>query len=527
MADKQEVFEKSNDPEKAGKAHSVVSTLSTDSADQKLRVLGEKNPHYVHDLTWTEEEEKRIVRIFDFKVLSWIFVMFFFLQLDRGNMSNALTDNLMADLHIDLNTVTLGTTVFIIFFCFFEIPSNMIIRRVGPHRWIPFLMFFWGLATAAQVFLKDKASFFICRALVGMFEAGYIPGIAIYLTTYYKRDEMALRLSVFWSSLAVANSTAGVLAYFILQLRGKGGLTGWKWLFLIEGLATAAVGILSFFILPEGPTATKGYLRFDGFLTERQELIAITRLVRDDPSKADPLKKVVPREDVWRAVTSTKLWPNLLIGFFGLLPSTPIGGFAPLILKMLGFDGLKANLMTIPGYLVGLLVMSIVSFSSDRHNERAFHGAIATFYYACCVASLALLPIGASKYSLYVALIFTMGGSTCWHPVNAAWIASNTAGTGKRTIALAMYIMSVNLTAIAGSNVFRANAAPRFLTGMWILFGSLAITIALFIFQRYHFRYLNAKRANITKDWTDQDWRNYNATTTDHGDDRVDFVYTY
>lgn len=76
MADKQEVFEKSNgDLEKAGKAHSIVSTLSTDSTDQKLRILGEKNPHYVHNLTWTEEEEKRIVRIFDFKVLTWIFVM--------------------------------------------------------------------------------------------------------------------------------------------------------------------------------------------------------------------------------------------------------------------------------------------------------------------------------------------------------------------------------------------------------------------------------------------------------------------
>jgi len=87
--------------------------------------------------------------------------------------------------------------------------------------------------------------------------------------------------------------------------------------------------------------------------------------------------------------------------------------------------------------------------------------------------------------------------------------------------------VSVNLTGIAGSNVFRANAAPRFITGMWILFGSLAITISLFIFQRYHFRHLNAKRARITRDWTDDDWRNYNATTTDHGDDRLDFVYTY
>ncbi|KAI1300978.1 hypothetical protein EDD11_005899 [Mortierella claussenii] len=221
---------------------------------------------------------------------------------DRGNMSNALTDNLMLDLHIDLNTITLGTSVFVIFFCTFEIPFNMIIRRVGPHRWIPFLMCFWGLATASQIWLKDRTSFLICRALVGTFEAGYIPGIAIYLTTYYKREEMALRLSIFF-----------------------------------------------------GPTVTQGYFRFSGYLTERQELIAVTRLIRDNPSKADHTKKVVSKDDVWRAVTSPRIWPNVLIGFFGLLPSTPICGFAPLILKMLGFDALKTNLIIIPGYIWGLI----------------------------------------------------------------------------------------------------------------------------------------------------------------------------
>ncbi|KAG0202765.1 hypothetical protein BGX28_004808 [Mortierella sp. GBA30] len=530
MAEKQELayLDSKVDIEKAkaGSA-SVTSTLSADPADEKLRVLGEKNPHYDHELTWTVEEEKQLVRIFDLKVLSWIGVMFFFLQLDRGNMSNALTDNLMVDLNIDLNTITLGTTIFILFFCFFEIPSNMIIRRVGPHRWIPFLMVFWGLATASQVFLKDRVSYFICRALVGLFEAGYIPGIAIYLTTYYKREEMALRLSIFWSTLSIANSCAGLLAYGILHMRGIAGLAGWKWLFLIEGIATSVIGALSFFILPEGPTATKGYLRFSGYLTERQELIAITRLIRDDPSKADPGKKVVPKADVWRAMSSPKVWPNILIGFFGLLPSTPIGSFAPLILKMLGFDGLKANLMTIPGYLLSLVIMSTVSYSSDRFNERAFHGAVATFYYAVCVASLALLPVDASKYSLYICLIFTMGAQTCWHPVNAAWIAGNTAPVGKRTIALAMYIISVNITAIAGSNVFRANNAPRFITGMWILFGSLLITISLFIFQRFHLKYINEKRAKITRDWTTQDWRHYDETTKDIGDDRLDFVYNY
>ncbi|KAF9347647.1 hypothetical protein BGX26_000887 [Mortierella sp. AD094] len=523
MSEKEEI---KGDIERNG---SFTSTLSApiDAADEKLRALGKHNPYYDHELTWTAEEEKRIVRIFDLKILSWIGVMFFFLQLDRGNMSNALTDNIMIDLHIDLNTVTLGTAVFVIFFCVFEIPSNMIIRRVGPHRWIPLLMFFWGLATACQVWLKDRASFLICRAFVGMFEAGYIPGIAIYLTTYYKREEMALRLSIFWSTLAIANSAAGVLSYFILHMRGIAGLAGWKWLFLIDGLATALVGILSFFILPEGPTATKGYLRFSGYLTERQELIAVTRLIRDDHSKADSSKRVVPKEDVWRALLSWRIWPHVLIGFFGLLPSTPIASFAPLILKMLGFDALKTNLLAIPGYILGLVVMSIVSYSSDHFNERAFHGAAATIYYAACVAALALLPADASKYSLYTCLVFAMGGATCWHPVNAAWIAENTAPVGKRTIALAMYIMSVNLTAIPGANIFRAKDAPRFISGMWICFGSLILTALLFIFQRYHLKYINAKRARITKGWTTEDWKHYDETTKDVGDDRLEFIYSY
>ncbi|KAK5827951.1 major facilitator superfamily domain-containing protein [Linnemannia elongata] len=529
-SEKQEVYEHKGVPvdleHKGSDASSSLNGNSqADYADEKLRVLGQVNPHYDHDLTWTEAEEKEVVRIFDLKILSWIGVMFFFLQLDRGNMSNALTDNIMVDLGVDLNTMTLGTTVFILFFCFFEIPSNLVLRRAGAHRWIPFLMVLWGLATAAQLWMHNKATFLICRAFVGMFEAGYIPGIAIYLTTYYKRQEMALRMSIFWSTLAIANSCAGVLAYFILQLRGTADLAGWKWLFLIEGVATTFVGVLSFFILPEGPTATRGYLRFAGYLTERQELIAITRLIRDDPSKADPSKKIVPKADVWRAVKSPRIWPNLLIGFFGLLPSTPIGGFAPLILKMLGFNGLKANLMTIPGFLLGLAVMSLVSYSSDKFNERAFHGAAATLYYACCVAGLALLPIGTDKVNLYICLIFAMGGSTCWHPVNAAWIAGNTAPVGKRTIALAMYIISVNLTAIAGANVFRNNDAPRFISGMWVLFASLVITITLFIFQRYHLLYINRKRALATKDWTAEDWKHYDETTTDIGDDRLDFVF--
>lgn len=349
------------------------------------------------------------------------------MQLDRGNMANALTDNFMEDLNIDLNTVTLGSTIFTSFFCVFEIPSNIVIRRAGPQRWIPFLMVCWGLATAAQFFLKDRLTFLVCRALVGMFEAGYIPGIAIYLTSYYKRHEMATRLSIFWCTLAVANAVAGVLSFGILHMRGVAGKAGWSWLFLFEGLTTVLIGSLSFFILPEGPTTTRGGFRFNGYLSDRQEQIAITRLIRDDPTKSETSKGVVPLKQLVGALTSPKIWPNILIGFFGLLPFNPLTILSPLIIKNLnlGVAPLVSNLLVIPGYVISLLIMTFVSWSSDKHNERALHGAVASTYYAICLLTLAVLPEDASKFSLYFALIFAMGGQTCWHPVNVSTFYSS------------------------------------------------------------------------------------------------------
>ncbi|KAF8933569.1 hypothetical protein BGZ58_006252 [Dissophora ornata] len=451
------------DPEKpASRDNGTLN--NTETPDDRIRIQGEKHPYYAHEPTWTPEEEKEIVRTFDTKILAWVGVMFFFMQLDRGNMANALTDNFMEDLNISLNTVALGSTIFTIFFCLFEIPSNMVIRHAGPQRWIPFMMCLWGLATASRFFLKDKLSFLICRALVGMFEAGYIPGIAIYLTTYYKRDEMAIRLSIFWSTLAIANSVAGVLAF-------------------------------------EGPTASKGGFRFNGYLTDRQERIAITRLIRDDPTKAETSKGVVSKTHLFKALTSPKVWPNILIGFFGLLPFSPLTILSPLIVKNLnlGVPPLVSNLLVIPGYVVSLSVMTFVSWSSDKHNERAFHGALASTYYALCILALAVLPEDANKFSLYFALIFAMGGQTCWHPVNAAWIAENTAPVGKRSVALAMYIISVNACDMVSVNLFRDEDAPRFITGFWILFGALLLTIVLFIFQRYHLMWLNKHREEKTR----------------------------
>ena len=140
-------------------------------------------------------------------------------------MANALTDNLMLDFNVDLNTITPGTTVFVIFFCFFKTPSSMIIRRIGAIAGSLSPCYSGVSLLLAKSDSKDRASFLICRTLVGTFETGCIPGTAIYLTRYYRREEMAPRMSIFWSTLAIANTAAGVLS-FILHIRGISGFAG-------------------------------------------------------------------------------------------------------------------------------------------------------------------------------------------------------------------------------------------------------------------------------------------------------------
>ena len=151
----------------------------------------------------------------------------------RGNIGNALTDNMMTNLAIDQETLNTGTSLVFVGICLGDIPANILIQRFGADIWLPCQLLAWGLVATFQAFIKNKAGFLATRFLLGLCESGFIPGTLWYLTKWYTKKELGKRTVLFFIGSYTANLLNGLIAYGLLRLRGKGGLAGWQWLFLV------------------------------------------------------------------------------------------------------------------------------------------------------------------------------------------------------------------------------------------------------------------------------------------------------
>jgi hypothetical protein len=237
------------------------------------------------------------------------------LQLDRGNLSNALADNLLNDLKLTSDDYNNGTTIQLLAFLTAEFPVQFLTKRYGFKYVLPSMMMGWGMASWGQAWQHDRTSFYLCRAAIGLCEGGFIPGVILFATYFYKTKELSIRLAAFWSSLNVARVVSALLAAGILEMRGIGGKPGWFWLFLLEGLFTVLVGGLSYLYLPAAPTSTKNVLWPKGWYSEREEMIMVNRILRDDPAKGlTALKEPANFKDIRAAWSDRSMWGLYFIG---------------------------------------------------------------------------------------------------------------------------------------------------------------------------------------------------------------------
>lgn len=202
--------------------------------------------------TWTEAEERQLVRKTDVRLLGWLCVMFFALQLDRGNLSNATADNLLDDLGLTTDDYNNGSTIQLLAFLTAEFPVQLLTKRYGFKHILPTMMMMWGIVSWAQSWMTNRTGFYLTRAFIGLCEGGFIPGTILFATYFYKSKELSVRLAVFWSSLNVARVISALLAAGILKMRGINGKPGWFWLFLLEGLLTCVIAlIVSWLFVPQ------------------------------------------------------------------------------------------------------------------------------------------------------------------------------------------------------------------------------------------------------------------------------------
>lgn len=416
--------------------------------------------------------------------------MFFALQLDRGNIQQALSDNMLDDLKMNTNDYNTGQTIFYICFLFAELPSQLISKKLGPDRWIPIQMVSWSLVASMQAFLSGRSSFWATRALLGLIEGGFIPDNILYLSYYYKSTELPRRLSYFWTAYQSTQIVSAFLAYGILRMRGIDGLAGWRWLFALEGLLTGLIGIVSYLYLPPSPCQTASWFRGkNGWFTERQEKIMVNRVIRDDPSKGDMHNRQgLNPFMLWECLCDWHMWPVYLLGLTWLIPNQPITAYLTLQLKSLGFGTFETNLLTIPAYVLFIVQLLFWTWLSEKIKQRFLLGVASQLW---CLPLLIALEVGTYGPWVSWALSTLLVGAPYVHAILVAITSRNAGSVRTRTVASALYNMFVQASNIIGSNIYRNDDKPRYRRGNAVLIALACYNILLFVGAKVFYVYMN------------------------------------
>ncbi len=289
---------------------------------------------------------------------------------------------MQADLAFSDTAYGIGAGIFFIGYFFFEVPSNLLMRRVGARLWIARIMIVWGLVSAASMFVNSVASFYVLRFLLGVAEAGFFPGIIWYLTQWYTRAHRAQIIALFMTAIAVSGVIGGPLSGWILDvMEGVSGLRGWRWLYLLEGLPSVVVGFVVLRYLDDGPhTAT--------WLTPEERALVQRRLAEDEEQKQAAGATAHRVGDAFR---SGRVWACCAIYFGAVMGIYGVTFWLPQIIsETITRDPFTIGLVSTIPWGVAAVAMVLVGRHSDRTGERRWHIAI-----PAGVGGGLLLPVGA------------------------------------------------------------------------------------------------------------------------------------
>ncbi|KAJ3732568.1 allantoate permease [Lentinula guzmanii] len=477
---------------------------------------------------WTYKEERSLVRKIDWKIMAWAALSFSALNLDRNNLSQANTDNFLPDLNLTSDDFNWGNSIFRLAFLCAELPSQLVSKRLGPDRWIPAQMVLWSIVTSCQFWLTGRTTFFLTRALLGFIQGGFIPDLILYLSYFYTKNELPVRLALFWMSSNLCSIVGSFIAFGVLRMRGVLGRAGWRWLFLVEGLITLSIGVATFFRMPPSPTQSRTWFRPKGWFTEREEIIMVTRILRDDPTKGDMHNREgLTLKRLWTAVCDYDLWPLYILGLMFGIPGAPPGTYLTLSLRNLGFSTFTTNLLTIPSTVAGIITMFAITMVSELLNERTFVAMNENLWILPFLIALFCLPENPNQW-IYFGLASGLLSYPYTHPIQVGWCSRNAGAVASRTVNASLYNMFVQATSVISAQIYRADDAPRYRRGNLTLIIICGFNVVvLYPATKAYYMWRNRQRDRIWNKMSLAEQKEYLATTTDVGNRRLDFRFAH
>ncbi|KAH8811112.1 retrograde regulation protein 2 [Xylogone sp. PMI_703] len=401
-----------------------------------------------------KKKEAKVVRKLDLFITPVILLLQLISYLDRGNIGFAATQGMSKDIHLKGNQLNIAVSIFYLFYILTEFPTAMWVKRVQFHIAIPILTACWGLICLCTGFIQNFAGLVVCRLLLGIFEGCLFPSMTLLLVNWYKREEVATRIAFLYVGSALSGAFGGLIAFGILFMDGTANYAGWRWLYIIEGLATIVFAVGCYFAIP------KSYSTAYFLNQEDKEVMKIRQEQMAAYSGGDGK---YTKKDVKHAAGDIKTW---LHGFIQVFCATIIYGFGtflPVILKNgFHYSTMQAQYLVIPVNVVGAICYAVGAILADRYKAR-FISLIVTAPLGIIGYSILLSKQSAgvwyfSTYLISASCYLITGTNIGWHSINCA-------PDGKRAASLGVHLGLANVGGIVAGQIYQSTDAPRYLMG--------------------------------------------------------------
>jgi len=415
-------------------------------------------------------------------------LLYLFASLDRGNIGLAKLQGLTEELELTGNKFNVALTAFFITYCLFEVPSNLVLKKFHPSRWLPGITVLWGVVMLSMGFVKTYEQLVGVRVCLGFAEGGLFPGVVYYLTLWYPRHKLQYRIGLFFGAASMSGAFSGLLAYGISFMSGTAGKLGWSWIFILEGCATVCVGVLAFFVMVDLPSTAK-------FLTPEEKNYVMWATKYGTTSVGEEEHFQV--RHIVLALTDWKLWLHTLLTWSIIGPLYGISFFLPSIIRGFGYSVAISNLLTVPPYAVATIILLLFSHFSDKLRLRW------PFVLASLLSSAVGFSINisdASNGAKYFGTFLCVAGSYSSVPGMIVWLSGNISGQYKRAVVLALNAGIGNFAGIIASNIYRSQDAPRYMLGHGVELGLVGIGLVVVPTLVVTYNRINARREAIMKE---------------------------
>jgi len=378
--------------------------------------------HIHNDVTATEAIERETMRKVIWRILPFLIVSYLVSIIDRGNIGMASLQ-MNEDLGLSKAAFGFASSLYFVAYFLFEVPSNLAMQKVGARLWIPRIMISWGVVSMCMSLVESTTSLYIVRFLLGAAEAGFFPGVVLYLTWWIPSRYRARIIASFMVAIPLANFIGSPLSGLILTLDGWMGLRGWHLLFIIEGLPAVLLGIVAWFILRDRPHQAS-------WLNNEQKQWLESTLESERQQS-----KNIGHQTTWQLLKHRHIWLMALIYTGASSAGTTISVWSPQLLKSFHLDNMTTGLLNAIPYGLASVLMFVWGRSSARSNERRWHTALTLFLIAAGVFAAFVsisLPVTIAILSVMLVGAYSMKGP--FWALASGWMNSTSAAAGLAAI---------------------------------------------------------------------------------------------